>query len=296
MDSTVWQVRPSQLSDADPLAAIATAVSQSIPIRNPSQFDRLLKITDGRFWTLMHREEVAGYAILLPLPGLPGLVQLEGSISPQFQRQGGGSFLWRQMLQEVKGTAVQQITHMVSDLERPAARFLQHHHFALEHEEWLMELSDLYPSVVPKISSKAELQQVNRQTALNSFPALYKRCFAGKPWFQPYTAAEVDADWQPNDQLYYLVANNQEIGFVWLQFPEPKQAEIEPIGIVKEKHGMGYGRYLLTTTLNHLHAQGCEKVSLGVWANNETAVYLYQSAGFRYSSSHYTLSYTLGKR
>ena len=284
-----WIVRPPQLSDVDPLLAIATAVSQST---QPILAIRSQQI-DGRFWTITQQTQPIGYAALLPLPGLPHLFELAGGIAPRFQRQGAGSFLWQAVQQAVVGTDIQQITFTTDDLASPAAHFLQHHQFELEHEEWTMQLENVATAVFTPSTQPAKLQKVGRDTAVRTLPQLYERCFAHTPWFQPYTAAEVAATWEPDDELWLLVSDATPIGFVWLHFPEPTIAEIEPIGIVLPKQGLGYGRFLLTSLLQALQNRGVQTVTLGVWATNETAVHLYQSLGFRHTSSSYSLTHTL---
>jgi len=284
-----WIVRSPQLSDVDPLLAIATAVSQST---QPILAIRSQQI-DGRFWTITQQTQPIGYAALLPLPGLPHLFELAGGIAPRFQRQGAGSFLWRAVQQAVAGTDIQQITFTTDDLASPAAHFLQHHQFELEHEEWTMQLDNVATAVFNPSSLPAKLQKVGRDTAVRTLPQLYERCFAHTLWFQPYTATEVAATWEPDDELWLLVSDATPIGFVWLHFPEPTIAEIEPIGIVRQNQGLGYGRFLLTSLLQALQNRGVQTVTLGVWANNETAVHLYQSLGFRHTSSSYSLTHTL---
>ncbi len=302
MSSSPWFVRPPELADAAPLAAIAAASTAPI---DASQINWFMDQNDGRFWTLTQRAQPIGYAALLPLPGLPHLFELTGGITPEFRRQGAGSFLWRTLRAELARTAaaagsgqsVPQITHTVSGLDTPAACFLQHHHFTLEHEEWTMQLDDLPaasfpPSPIPS-NLPGTLKSWGQAVAGRSLPSLYKRCFTGRPWCQPYTAAEIAATWEPGDELVTLKVGPDTVGFAWLHFAEPGTAQLEPVGIVLEKQGMGYGRFLLTAILQQLQNQGIQTVSLGVWANNETAIRLYQSLGFVHQSSSYSLTYTI---
>lgn len=307
MNTPRWLVRPPNLTDIEPLAAIATAVSPTQAPIDADQISWFMAQTDGRFWTITQQDRPIGYATLVPLPGLPHLFELSGGIAPQFQRQGAGSYLWRTMRQELagmaptarptplgrSGQAVQEITYTVPSLDTPTARFLQRHQFTLEHEEWTMRLDDLPAAQLPPADLPGKLKPLDRAAAVGSLPTLYERCFSGTPWFQAYTTAEVAATWEPTDALYKLVVGGQSIGFVWLHFPEPDVVEIEPIGIIKNKQGMGYGRFLLTTTLQQLQNQGVQTVSLGVWANNQIAIDLYQKLGFRPVSSSYSLTYNL---
>ncbi len=291
MNCSHWRVRKPQNRDVETLLAIATAVSQpTAPIQ------AIRRQTAVQFWTLTHQTQPIGYAALLPLPGLPHLFELTGGIAPEFQRQGAGSFLWQAVREAVAGTAVQQITCTTNDLASPTAHFLQQHQFEVEHEEWTMRLKNVATAVFTPPTMSAKLQKVNRGTAVRTLPRLYKSSFAHTPWFQPYTPAELAATWEQADELWTLVKDHKTIGFAWLRFPQPNTAEIEPIGIVKEKQEMGYGRYLLTNLLQNLQKRGVQTVSLGVWANNETAVRLYQSVGFQHVGSSYSLTYTVSPK
>lgn len=295
-----WLVRPPILTDVSALAAIATAVSQPHTPIHPDNIRWSMEQTDGRFWTITQQNQPIGYATLLPLPGLPHLFELTGGIAPQFQRRGAGSYLWRTMRQaltgadrlESSGQIVQQISYSVDSLQSAAAHFLRRHQFALEHEEWALRLENLLDADFPPAKMRGQLTKLTQATAVHTLPTLYEHCFADTPWFQAYSQAEVAATWEPLDELWTLADDGQPIGFAWLHFPEPARAEIEPIGIIKEKQGMGYGRFLLTSLLQKLQMRGIETVSLGVWANNETAVRLYQSVGFQHSDSSYSLTYT----
>jgi ribosomal protein S18 acetylase RimI-like enzyme len=286
MNSSPWFVRPPHAADANALTAIAT----------PHHIRQTMAQTNGRFWTLTHQSQPIGYAALLSLPGLPHLFELTGGIVPTLRRQGAGSVLWQAVRDAAAGTAVQHITHTVDSLDAPAACFLQHHGFALEHEEWTMTLDKLPTASFMPPTRPGQLRRVDRATAVRTLPALYDRCFAHTAWFQPYTTAEVSATWQPGDELWTLVADGATIGFAWLHRPTPHTAEIEPVGIVPEKQGMGYGRTLLTSLIQQLQNRGLQTVSLGVWAVNETAVRLYQSLGFRHISSSYSLTYSFSPR
>lgn len=288
MNTLRWFVRSPQNRDVASLLRIATAVSQPT-----SPIHAIDQQKNGRFWIITQQNQAIGYATLLPLPGLPHLFELTGGIAPQFQRQGAGSFLWQAMQESLRGTTVHQITHTVNNLNSPAAHFLRHHQFELEHEEWTMQLANLTTANIVPQKFVTKLRKLDRATAVHTLPTLYERSFAHTTWHQPYTADEVDATWQPTDELWLLFENNKPIGFAWLHFPKQKKVVIEPIGIVKEKQGIGYGRFLLTSLLQMLQLQGFQTVSLGVWASNETAVHLYKSVGFRHVSSNFSLTYTL---
>ncbi len=93
--------------------------------------------------------------------------------------------------------------------------------------------------------------------------------------------AEMDSLLSDKADILFLMHDNQPIGFAWIQL-EDGMGQIEPIGILPAYQGEGNGRFLLQTALNQLHKRGAAQVKIGVWRDNETAVSLYQSIGFRH--------------
>jgi ribosomal protein S18 acetylase RimI-like enzyme len=249
---------------------------------------------NGRAWTLTLDAIPAAYAAILPVPGLPGLVELEGFVSPTWQRQGYGTRLLSHIKTELAGASVAQLSHPVPHLDTPAARFLLKNSFFIEHEEVLMELRmDNYPLTIDHSRLPLAARHLPPATAIPLFCQLYTACFTGLPWNQPFTEAEVTATLQNREDLLFLVEDDTPIGFVWLRPQANQTVQLEPIGIIPEKQGQGYGRALLHLVLTQLAAQGVTAVTLGLWANNKPALHLYQNLGFRQTESIVYLAYNL---
>lgn len=231
-------------------------------------------------WLIEDGGQVVGYTAVSPVPGLDGIYELNGGILPTKRRQGLGSHLLQHVLQEARGLNIRQLSHCITDLDSPAARFLHHHHFFTEHEEWLLHLSPLPPR------SPAPLRDCQIQThpaPVPLFCRLYDQSFAATPWYQPYSEEEVENMLDDPADILFLFKDEQPIGFAWLQGDQ-----IEPIGIVKAEWGKGYGRILLLTALHTLHQRGVAQAHIGVWRSNHAAVHLYQSVGFQHQQ---TLTY-----
>lgn len=262
----------------------------------------LVASRSGRAWTLLVDNIPIAYAAILPVPGLPGLVELEGFVAPAWQRQGYGTHLLTHIKEELKGTAVSQLSYPVPHLHTPAAHFLLKNNFFTEHEERMLELTMVNGqwSTINDHLQLATLRQAQGRlchlplaTAIPLFCRLYAACFTGLPWNQPFTEAEVAATLRHREELLFLMENETPIGFVWLRPQANNTVELEPIGIIPEKQGQGYGRTLLHLVLSQLAAQGVTAVTLGVWANNIPALHLYHSLGFRQTESIIYLAYDL---
>lgn len=248
--------------------------------------ERIMEL-DGRVWVITIADKPIGYAAVLRVPGLPGLVEMEGFIAPHQQRQGWGSRLLAHVCQELSGSSVNQLSYATPTLDSPAARFLLKNGFFIEHEEWTMEWS-MVNSQWSMVNGQLSVDHFPRHTAVPLFCQLYPASFTGTPWDQPFTEAEVADLLADSDDLHFLLKDGRAIGFVWVHRSKGEPVSLEPIGIIQEKQGQGYGRWLLQTVLQKLMNEGVTAVTLGVWANNSPAIHLYQSLGFRHIS---TLTY-----
>lgn len=248
---------------------------------------------DGYGWVAWMGEKPVGYLSATPVPGLDGVVDLYAYVAPALRRRGIGSRLLRTALDALSAAGVRQLSHGVESLESPAAQFLRSHNFYLEHEEWRMERPhlDALPSL--NLPPGCGLQTFERAQAISRFRALYERSFAPTPWYQPYTIADVEAELDDAADLLFLTCDDKDVGFVWMRLKSTtagKVGEIEPIGVVGDFQGHGHGRALLVAALHRLARRGAQRARLGVWRNNQAALRLYRSAGFRHIGSLYYLA------
>ncbi len=289
-------IRPYTPTDAAALTAVHNTLFPHQPHTSQSwgaHVEGILR-ANGRAWTLTLDNTPIAYAAILPVPGLPGLVELQGFVAPAHQRQGYGTHLLAHIKAELMGTAVTQLSYPVPHLHTPAAHFLFKNNFFIEYEEQMMELV-MVNGQWSMVNGHLPLETCHLPlpTAIPLFCQLYTACFTGLPWNQPFTAAEVAATLQNREDLLFLMEDDTPVGFVWLR-PQPDQTvQLEPIGIIPEKQGHGYGRALLHLVLSQLAEKGVTAVSLGVWADNIPALHLYQSLGFRQTESVIYLAYDL---
>jgi ribosomal protein S18 acetylase RimI-like enzyme len=126
-----------------------------------------------------------------------------------------------------------------------------------------------------------ELRRFNLPRTIRLFCQLYAESFAGLPWFQPYSENEVAATLAEPEDIIFLFLGGLPIGFVWTRHSDEGFGEIEPLGIVKPYQGEGHGRALLIAALHELARRGARRVTIGAWRDNQRAVRLYESLGFR---------------
>ena len=88
------------------------------------------------------------------------------------------------------------------------------------------------------------------------------------------------------DNMYPLtaVAEGEIVGHILLRFPSEDKSIIR-FGFVivdDSKRGMGYGKQLLRLAIDYAKQElGAQKITLGVFCDNLSAVECYKSVGFR---------------
>ncbi|MFN2192834.1 MAG: GNAT family N-acetyltransferase [Candidatus Promineifilaceae bacterium] len=285
-------IRPYQDRDANLLAPIHTAVFPDDPLSRNTFADMMAHAFDygGKAWIVIDQESPVGYALVVPVPGLPQIGELSGCIAHPYQRRGLGSRLLRHVLSDLQrqGTAVRQFSHQVSSLNSPTARFLIKNDFYVEHEEIILRRGDLQNLLRPPGRAGLEIVTLLYPDAVNTFQELFSASFAGLPWDQPFDQAEIETILDNAADILFLELESQPIGFAWLHLEQNNLGLIEPLGILPAYQHQGYGRFLLRSTLLELLRRGAVKAQIGAWHTNKPAISLYESLGFRH---HQTITY-----
>lgn len=250
----------------------------------------------GGTWVLLTEKSLCGYAALFTVPGLPHMRHLLGDVLPEACPEGAEQLL-EVVLEAVRQgngreQAVRQVTFEVDDLASSAARFLQARGFALEHESWQMR-----GTLPPQEARQAPPEGFRYATlpfphAVEQFISVYDESFGATPWYQPYSRDEVVSELQSGDDLLFVCEGDTPVGVAWLRHGED-EGEVEPVGIVPWRQGMGLGRGLFLEAMWRLSEGGARTVRVGVWRRNEGAVRLYRRAGLQLASRRYYLAYEL---
>jgi len=239
---------------------------------------------------MMNEESPLGYALAMSVPGLPHIAELSGCIAPPYQRRGLGGRLLGHVLKELQLPAgtVRQVSHQVHSLNSSAARFLIKNGFYVEHEEIVLRRGDLQNIPRPSAREGAEIISLSRSDCMKTFSSLFTASFAGLPWDQPFSLDEIDDMLGGADDILFLTLASQPVGFAWLHLERNSLGLIEPLGLLPEHQGRGYGRFLLQSALLELLRRGATHAQIGAWRTNFPAISLYQSLGFK---AQKTISY-----
>lgn len=282
-------IRPYRDADAVFLGPIHSAVFPADPLSITSFGNYMASMRDyGGKARVIQEDSPLGYALTVPVPGLPHITDLKGCIAPPFQRRGLGSRLLNHVMAELQTTAVRQVTHQVKAMDDPGACFLQKNGFYVEHEEWQMIRNDLRHLAQPEDREGTTIAILPRSDAVTRFQHLFKRCFSGLPWDQPYSQREIDAVLNNANDILFLSLGSKLIGFAWLHLQAGGLGVVEPLGVLPEYQQQGYGRLLLLCVLQELARRGASQAQIGAWRTNQPAIHLYQSLGF---TGHQTITF-----
>lgn len=107
--------------------------------------------------------------------------------------------------------------------------------------------------------------------------AIEELLFAADAW----TRAQVD-DELARQNRWYAVADSDGavMGYAGL-YLSPPDADIQTVAVAPESQGRGLGSRLLAAAVDAAWAAGCTRIFLEVRADNDAALALYGSAGFR---------------
>lgn len=82
---------------------------------------------------------------------------------------------------------------------------------------------------------------------------------------------------------YFLIDEERVVGWCDItprSIPEFAHTGVLGMGLLPEYRGMGWGRKLLDTAVDHARRQGLERVELTVFGSNQAAIDLYAARGF----------------
>ena len=152
------------------------------------------------------------------------------------------------------------------------------------------------PVIDPKISIRSFLPAIDNQPWLELNNLVFKDHPEQGGWGLSDLIHRVNEEWFDEKGFFIAERDNQMIGFTWTKIhgahshdhggnesahAHPAIGEIYITAISPSFAGGGIGKALTITALNYLKYQGLADVILYVDAENQSAINLYQSLGFK---------------
>ncbi len=144
----VRRARPDELASLFVVHAAVSPMDAGRMLDWTQELEERLE-TGGRAWVVARGRRLAGYALIDPVPGLPGVYDLTGGTVAARRRQGLGTQLLRHVKSAAGEMGIRQLSCAVDNLTDDTAAFLLRRGFFVEHEECLLELAGL--SLLPPL-------------------------------------------------------------------------------------------------------------------------------------------------
>lgn len=197
-------------------------------------------------------------------------------VDPEYRRTGIGTQLWTQRPAD-PNLGVWAFGDLPAAQGFAAARGLRPGRGLLKMSRPLTNL--------PQITAPAEIHlRTFTPTDADELLALNAAAFAHHPEQGQLDAAGLAArmaePWFDPEGLILAFDDEGLVGFHWTKQVDAETGEVYVIAVAPRAQGRGYGKVLLTAGMSHLATQGLPTVVLYVDTADETAVRMYERAGF----------------
>jgi mycothiol synthase len=239
-------------------------------------------------------DSLVGYLDITPETGIRRAV-LDCAVHPDHRRRGLATGLCQLALSRAADMGA-TIAHASAGQENvAAATLLDKLGFKVVRRQLEMRLAMSEVGSPDSGRAAPRLRRLERGEE-KTLAELQNRCFAGSWGFNPNTAEDIAhrlnlSDSSPGD-VVLACEGDRAVAYCWTTLPgrtDPGQpahrGRIHMMGVDPEYQGKGMGRAVLLAGLAHLRSEGVEWAELTVDSGNGVACTLYESVGFRVSSS-----------
>ena len=260
--------------------------------RNVSLCSTNPSIGDSNEFMFFDGETLIGYLGIGQFAG-GETFEVNGMVHPDYRRQGVFTKLFDLVKEEWKRRNSGTMYLLCDKKGEPGLSFIKKTGASFRHAEYEMFLRQ-----EPDYSHNEDLKRIVFRKALNSDAMEIAR--QNHIYFNDELPEENTADNSgtsenlllPEEEekkgisIYLVEIEEKVIGKVHLQLISGTGG-IYGLGILPEYRGKGYGRALLLKAVEILKEQKAAQIMLQVAAENETALRLYQSSGFKETSTMY---------
>lgn len=252
---------------------LETALNVSLlRTRQENESNDFLYVEDG---------ELVGYLGMFAIVQ-PENIEITAMVHPDFRRKGIFSDLWRQAKKECERRGVKDILFVAEESSKEASAVATTLGAVRAFSEYRL---DYQPNDQQKTA--------NAHPSLRLLPATkeHKRDLIhigmssfGDPEEDVDVLIERNLEGEEH-QLFIAMDDTKPIGMITVTMDEGT-AFLTGFGVRSELQGKGYGRAILQQVTRRLKEQSIDKISLEVEMDNENALFLYTSSGFKVVSGY----------
>jgi len=200
-------------------------------------------------------------------------------VDPLYRRQGIGRALMGAAKESCRRSGIQQFLLVSEDKSISGKAFAESFGEQCRYSEYRLRLGGK-PSEPTK--SVISLRQADDRD-LNTLARLLAKSF------QDQVEKHVERlKWRmhsPTHRFYIASLAEEQIGCIGVA-AEDRRVYVISFGVLTEHRGRGYGRQILTQTVNGLVSENWEEILIEVEATNRAALSLYTACGFAETTSY----------
>lgn len=267
--SKLVSARGLSAQELEDIARLEAICCRKDPLTMKLNWDMLETRSTDEINDFLHYDgdELIGF---LGLYGLGSEIEITGMVHPDSRRQGIFTKLFQAARQEFQTRNCSKVLLVTERSSESGTGFVKHVGSRYAFSEYRMRFAE---KAVPDFPQQGITLRKVGQTDLPELRQLHSECFDLPEDGDEYTPAAYDS-------LYIAELEGESIGKIGVSI-EGQNSYIFGFGIRPERRGHGYGREVLSRVLQELLSQRRTPAILEVAVENETALSLYRSCGFR---------------
>ncbi len=221
--------------------------------------------------------KLVGYA---PLDGFGTAFEVTAAVLPEFRKRGVFRTLFTAAVEEARLRAAKELLLVSYPGSPDGSEVVRHLALPYKSSEYRMEATWETIPLLP--DSRLVLEPVITVNVA-TLSHLLTISFGDSDWNVPSALVQELA--KPGKRYFLAKWDDVVIGQIGVIAPD-HNVYIQAVGIVPEWRRRGYGRRLLSATMQMLLAEGRTHFSLDVAADNRQALSLYQGVGFHETTAY----------
>lgn len=225
--------------------------------------------------------------------GMDSVLEITGMVHPDHRRQGVFSLLYGLIMDECRRRGAPEVLALCDRTSASGQGFLRKIGAEYSFSEYEMRLGGAFPEigeerlngVTLRKATNADAGEIARQNALSfDEDELSGEAGAGESGASDFALLPEEEE-DRGMTIYLAECGEAIIGKVHVETNSDEAGGIYGLVVLPEHRGKGYGRAVLLAAIKKLHEAGTRDALLQVEAGNAKAMGLYQSCGFKKTST-----------
>lgn len=204
--------------------------------------------------------------------------EISGMVHPEYRRQGVFGKLLKDALAQLKGQGVAKVLFCADRKSDAGKRCAESIGAVYANSEYTLPLTNFTPTEVKH-------SNLTLREATEDDTEFIIQCSAQAFGDDVEEMREI-VDKTSGRPTYVAELDREPVGAIRVFLYEDRGAYPHLFSVLPEQQGRGYGRQILTQTIQLLQSQGRDRIEIDVECDNENALGLYLSLGFAIGSAY----------